>query len=109
MTSVLAEIRNYDFSDIYASLVWIAAALGVGWTGTIWTDPANLHCAKWTLHMRRLGMLVSVAGLLVSVLFGGSMGWVPWPPMVIVVAGLNFYLAGSILCAQARIKSACAR
>jgi hypothetical protein len=38
------------------------------------------------------------------VLFGGNQQWAPWPTMIVVVLGFDFYLASAILTQRHRVK-----
>jgi hypothetical protein len=43
---------------------------------------------------------------MISVLFGGQMKWVPWPPMILIVFGFVFYLSAAIFTGQRRTRIA---
>lgn len=94
--SVVTGIIETNWTDLYAVLVWVSVLLSVCWMIQMREDPANTDLPEWDLRLRRAGIFMVVAGLIVSVLFGGSQGWTPWPPMVLIVFGFDFYLAAAI-------------
>lgn len=90
-------VIEWDWTALYAVFVWAAVLLAVTWTISMKDDPANFGLPEWNLRLRRTGILLMVGGFLISVLFGGSQGWTPWPPMVLIVFGFDFYLATALL------------
>lgn len=97
-------VLGADLTTPYTILVWIAAILAVALMALTYEDPANRFASKIEQQLRRVGMLVLIGGLLSTVLFGGSQGWTPWPPMILVVLGLDLHLAGVIMSVRCRVK-----
>ena len=97
-------LNEINFTDVYAVLVWAAVLLAVAWMILMKDDPANSGLPEWDLRLRRAGIFIMVAGFIVSVLFGGNQGWTPWPPMVLIVFGFDFYLAAAIFTGYRRAK-----
>lgn len=93
---VVGYLIDGDFTALYAVLVWIAVVLALVWTILMHDDPANAGLPEWDLRLRRTGVLLMVAGFILSVLFGGNQGWAPWPTMLLIVFGFDFYLASAI-------------
>ena len=99
-------ILSTNWSDPFTILVWIGVLLAVVWTIMMRDDPANDGLPEWDLRLRRAGILTMVFGLSISVLFGNSQGWTPWPPMILVVVGFDFYLAAALLTSKPRVRMA---
>lgn len=93
-----------NYTDIYAVLVFACVLLAVAWSILMRDDPANTMLPQWDLRLRRIGVMITVAGFMISVLFGGRMGWVPWPPAVLIVLGFVFYLSAAIFTSQRRMR-----
>lgn len=97
-------VIDADWTDIYAVQVWVGVLLAVAWMNMMRDDPANARLPEWDLRLRRAGVLTMVAGFLLSVLFGGSQRWTPWPPMVLISFGFDFYLASAIFTTRHRAR-----
>lgn len=93
---MIERILSADYTTPYQILVWIGVILAVIWTGKMRDDPANAALPEWDRTLRRAGVYIMAGGLLVTVLFGGDRAWAPWPPMLIIVFGFDFYFAASI-------------
>lgn len=93
-----------DFTELYAVLVWAAVMLAVTWSILLREDPANKGLPDWDLRLRTIGVAIIVFGLLLSVLFGGDRRWAPWPTMLVVAFGVDFYLAAAIFTGRRRHK-----
>jgi peptidoglycan/LPS O-acetylase OafA/YrhL len=102
--SVVEYLIDNDFTALYAVLVWAGVMLAVAWVIMMRDDPANSGLPEWDLRMRRAGIVTMVAGFILSVLFGGNQQWAPWPTMIVVVLGFDFYLASAILTQRHRVK-----
>lgn len=105
-TNAIDYLVNLDMTVFYAVLVWIGAFLTVTWAILMRADPANgpdrVHHVDLRLH--RWGILIMLAGFLASVLLGGRQAWAPWPTMLIVIFGFDFYIAVSIFTVVRRAK-----
>ena len=51
-------------------------------------------CLRWT---RRIGLALTATGLLWAVRYGYMQEWQPWPPFLLIVAGLDISLAITVL------------
>lgn len=97
-------VIEWDWTAVYALMVWTGVLLALAWTILMPNDPANADLPEWDLRLRRTGVLVMVAGFLLTVLFGGDQGWKPWPPMLVIALGFDFYLAAAIFTAKRRAR-----
>lgn len=105
MTARIIEyLLGADLTAAYAVLVWIGVLLAVAWSILMKDDPANHMRPVWELRLRRAGVIIMVGGFLLTVLFGGEQRWAPWPPMLIIVFGFDFYLAAATLTSARRAK-----
>jgi hypothetical protein len=100
----LGFLLDYDWTAVHAVLVWAGVLLAVAWLSLMREDPANAGLPEWDLRLRRVGVVIVVAGFLIAVLFGGERLWTPWPPMVIVAFGFDFYLAATIFTVRRRAR-----
>lgn len=98
-------ILDSNWADTFTILVWIGVLLAVAWTIHMRVDPANDGLPEWDLRLRRFGVLTMVFGFLICVLFGHSQGWTPWPPMVLIALGFDFYLAAALVTKKRRSKA----
>lgn len=97
-------IIEFDWTALYAVIVWIGVLLAVAWVILMEKDPANEHLPVWELRFRRFGIYVMVGGFLLSVLFAGNQGWTPWPPMLVIAFGFDAFLGAAILSTVHRTK-----
>lgn len=102
ISRTLAYLMNGDFTATYAVLVWCGVFLAVGWVILMREDPANRGLPEWDLRLRRGGILFMVAGLLLTVLYGGDQGLAPWPTMLVTVFGFDFYMGAALITASRR-------
>ena len=54
--------------------------------------------------LRRAGLLAVALALLESLVFGNDKAWQPWPSHLMLVTGLDIWLAGIVVSAYARSK-----
>lgn len=99
---MMAYLIDSDFTATYAVLVWIGVFLAVGWAILMREDPANRGLPEWDLRLRRSGIIIMVAGFLLTVLFAGDQGWAPWPTMLLTIFGFDFYMGAALITASRR-------
>lgn len=103
MTARIVSLAlDADLTAAYACIVWIGVMLSVVWTILMSDDPANAGLPKWDLRLRRIGVITMAFGFILSVLFGGDQGWAPWPTMLIIAFGFDFYMAAAIMTSHRR-------
>lgn len=104
MSELFAYLNDTDFTVSYAVMVWAGVLLALAWAITMHTDPANANLPEWDQRFRRIGVIIMISGFIASVLFGGDKAWAPWPTMLIVIFGFDFYLAAAIFSIRQRLK-----
>lgn len=104
MARLFQFLNDTNWTDFYAVLVWASVLLAVSWVILLAEDPANNGLPEWDLRLRRFGVIVMVAGFLLSVLVGGDKAWTPWWPMVLIIFGFDFYLAAAIFTGRRRAR-----
>lgn len=95
-TGTIDYLLSQDTTAFYAVLVWVGAFETVAWAILMHADPANANIPARDLRLHRWGILIMLMGFLASVLLGGRQAWAPWPTMLLVAFGFDFYIGVSI-------------
>lgn len=103
MDKVLAFLTAVDLSTPVYLLTWVSSVLALWLCSVTWQDPASSDVGCVCQRLRRLGLIVVQMALMVAIIFGEEMRWVPWPPMIVLLVGLNLYYGASILAVRERI------
>lgn len=103
MDKLAPYLASIDLTTVCYLLTWSSTLLALALTAKTSEDPASTCVGCWCQRFRRLGMVLVQLSLLSAILFGESLKWVPWPPMFVLLVGLNVYYAASITAVQERI------
>lgn len=96
-------IRALDLNIIHFVLVTFGVWLSV-WamqlSGTKQLAGDERDCIRWA---RRIGYATTALGMLWGLSFGFHQGWEPWPPYLVVLAGIDLALITSVLNGYRRV------
>lgn len=89
--------------DFFLALALVGALLCV-WVNALIAHGHFFFETRLLAQLRRVALAAVGLGMLWAARFAWENGWQPWPPCVLVTAGVDLYLAVAVISAYRRLR-----
>lgn len=91
-----------DLNPLFYALGWAGAFLSVILMQVVWHSRETTNDPLLMRWLNRLALTIFALSLAWAMNYATSKGWQPWPPLVAVIAALDFYFLIGIVTVHLR-------